>query len=54
VGALTTIVAAITPAPVMVATSALISCVGIEFYQLVSGTQYLFASNNAMKIRDVY
>jgi hypothetical protein len=54
VGAVTTIVAAITPAPVMIPVSALISCVGIEFYQLVSGTQYLLASSNAMKIKDVF
>jgi hypothetical protein len=54
VGAVTTIVAAITPAPTLPATSALISCIGIEFYQQVGTQFYLLSSDNAMKIQNVY
>ncbi len=34
--------------------SALISCIGIEFYQETSGSMYLLSSGNAMKIQAVY
>ncbi|MBX9850260.1 MAG: hypothetical protein K2X86_00705 [Cytophagaceae bacterium] len=44
----------ITPVPTPLATTALISCIGIEFYQLVGTTQYLLSSDNAMKIQNVY
>jgi hypothetical protein len=54
VGSVTTIVSAIDPPPTLQATSALISCIGVEFYQNVGGTQYLLSSNNAMKIQAVY
>ncbi len=38
----------------MLASSALISCIGIEFYQEVSGSMYLLSTANAMKIQAVY
>lgn len=38
----------------MLDSSALISCIGIEFYQQTSGSMYLLASGNAMKIQAVY
>ncbi|MDB5274483.1 MAG: hypothetical protein JWO58_2850 [Chitinophagaceae bacterium] len=34
--------------------SALISCIGVEFYQDLGGTKYLLSSGNAMKIQGVY
>lgn len=34
--------------------SALISCIGIEFYQELSGSMYLLATDNVMKIQAVY
>ncbi|MDB5274733.1 MAG: hypothetical protein JWO58_3100 [Chitinophagaceae bacterium] len=34
--------------------SALISCVGIEFYQDLSGTKYVLSSGHAMKVQGVY
>jgi hypothetical protein len=54
VGAVTTIVSAITPTPPIESGSALISCIGIEFYQKVGAAYYLLASDNAMKIQMVY
>jgi hypothetical protein len=54
VGAVTSIVSTLSGAPALAATSVLVSCIGIEFYQNVGGIQYLLASNNAMKIKDVF
>lgn len=54
VGSDTTIVSAIGTAPTILATSAIISCIGIEFYQEVGGAMYLLSSGNAMKIQAVY
>jgi hypothetical protein len=54
IGSVTSIVSTLPGAPVLNASSVLISCIGIEFYQSVSGMQYLLASGNAMKIKDVF
>jgi hypothetical protein len=54
IGSVTSIVATLPGAPVLNASSVLISCIGIEFYQSVNGMQYLLASGNAMKIKDVF
>jgi hypothetical protein len=51
---LITLAPAITPAPVMVATSGLVACLGIEFYQMVAGFPYLLAASNCMKVVNVY
>lgn len=45
--------AALPGSPVMTTDEALCTFVGIEFYQLVNATQYLFAQNNATDIVDV-
>lgn len=54
VGAATVVTAAITPAPTLLATSALVTCVGIDFFQLVAGNQYLMNGSTTMKIKEVY
>jgi hypothetical protein len=53
VGAVTTVVASITPVPTLAATSALVACVGIEFYQDLGGTKYLLG-NNTMRVKEVF
>lgn len=53
VGAVTTVLAAIAPAPTLVATSALLACVGIEFYQDLGGTKYLLGGK-VMRIKEVF
>jgi hypothetical protein len=40
--------------PTMTADVTAIGCVGIEFYQQVSGNYYLFNTGNAMKIQDLF
>jgi hypothetical protein len=54
VGSIITLAPTITPAPVMVATSGLVACLGIEFYQLVNGFPYLLAASNCMKVVNVF
>ena len=54
VGAVTTVVAAITPAPTLAATSGLLTCVGIDFSQLVAGNQYLMNGKTTMKVVNVF
>lgn len=54
VGSDTILTATLAGSPVLPLTSALVSCIGIEFYQEVSGVMYLLSSDNAMKIQDVY
>lgn len=54
VGAVTTVVASLPGTPTMTVTVGLISCVGIEFYQMVGTTPYLLASNNAMRLQNVF
>ncbi len=54
VGAATSVVATIAPAPTMVATSALIACVGIEFFQITNSVQYLLNGANAMRVVAVF
>jgi hypothetical protein len=54
VAAPTTIVSTITPPPTLLATTVLISCIGVEFYQQIGTQYYLLSSNNAMKIQAAY
>ncbi len=54
VGSVTTLTPTLTPAPTIVATSGLVACIGIEFYQMVAGTAYILAQGNAMKIANVF
>ena len=41
-------------APVPGADVSVVACVGIEFYQEVSGTHYLFAQSNALRIAEIF
>ena len=50
----TTIVAALAGAPTMTADASALNVIGIEFYQKVNGSYYLFASGNAMKVGNVF
>ncbi len=54
VGGVTTVTATIAGSPTMVATAGLIGCVGIEFFQLLNGNYYLLASENSLKIQNVF
>jgi hypothetical protein len=54
VGAITTLVSELPGAPALPTDTALISCLGIEFYQEINGNQYLLSSGNAMKIAKVF
>ncbi|MBO9699555.1 MAG: hypothetical protein J7604_05050 [Sporocytophaga sp.] len=54
VGATTELTPTITPAPALLATSALVACIGIEFYQMVASKPYLLAQGNSMKITNVF
>ena len=48
------LVASLPGNPTMLSTTGLVACVGIEFYQQVTGNLYVLASDNAMKIVDVF
>jgi len=54
VGSITELTSAIIPAPALLATSALVACIGIEFYQMVASRPYLLAQGNSMKITNVF
>jgi hypothetical protein len=54
VGGVTTLVATIAGAPVMVPTAGLMGCVGIEFFQLVNTVYYLLNAENGMNIAGVF
>jgi len=54
IGAVTSVIASLPGAPVLSADVALVNSVGIEFYQLVDGTYYLFASGNAMNVERLF
>ncbi len=54
VGSTTIIASNLNGAPVLPTDSALLSYIGIEFYQKVNNDYYLLASGNAMKIQDVF
>ena len=41
-------------APTLTADVSVINILGVEFYQEVNGTQYLFAQGNAMKIDTIF
>ena len=49
-----TLVASLPGAPTMATDVAVLGCVGIEFYQQVGVTYYLFNAGNAMKIEDIF
>jgi hypothetical protein len=53
VGAVTTLAPALPGLPALTPTVGLVTCVGIEFLQLVNGNYYLLSKQNAMKIVDV-
>jgi hypothetical protein len=46
--------AAIPGSPLLTADETLICCIGIEFYQEVSGSYYLFAGGNAMRFESLF
>jgi hypothetical protein len=48
------VTASLTGAPTMTANVAVLGSIGIEFYQEVSGTYYLFNAGNALKIQEVF
>lgn len=48
------LVSALPGSPTLTSDVAVLGCVGIEFYQLVGVTQYLFNAGNAMKIQDIF
>jgi len=50
----TTVVATLPGSPTMTADVSAANVIGIEFYQEVNGSYYLFASGNAMKIANVF
>lgn len=52
--AVTTLNAQLPGSPTMTADASLVTCVGIEFYQEVQGSYYLFAQNNAMQFTEVF
>lgn len=54
VGGTTELTPTITPAPALLATSALVVCLGIEFYQMVANKPYLLAQGNCMKITNAF
>jgi hypothetical protein len=43
-----------TPAPVMTATTSVVQCLGIEFYQRVGTVDYLLSQGNCMKVVKVF
>jgi hypothetical protein len=50
----TVVVSALPGAPTMNSDVSAVNVIGIEFYQLVNGIHYLFASGNAMKVANVF
>ncbi|MEO0900431.1 MAG: hypothetical protein AAFY71_28740 [Bacteroidota bacterium] len=50
----TTLTATLTGGPTVSGTTSLATAVGIEFYQEVNGTQYLFAQGNATKFVEIF
>jgi hypothetical protein len=57
VNALTTvqsIVATLPGSPTMTASVSVLNAVGIEFYQEVNATYYVFNQGNAMKIKQIF
>ena len=48
------LIATLPGSPVMTATCGLVTCVGIEFYQEVTGTLYSLAQSNGMRIVNVF
>lgn len=50
----TTLTATLNGAPVLDPDVSAVHSLGIEFYQLVNGTYYLFAQDNAMQVIEVY
>jgi len=54
VGSITELTPTITPAPALLATSALVACIAVEFYQMVASRPYLLAQSNSMKITNVF
>lgn len=46
--------AALPGSPAILATTGLIGCLGVEFYQEVSGAKYLLATSNAMQLVNVF
>jgi hypothetical protein len=54
VGAATVLNPQLPGAPTLVATVALVVCIGIEFYQQLNGQFYLLGSGNAMRLAQVF
>jgi hypothetical protein len=48
------LVATLPGAPAMTSTTGLVACVGIEFYQQVTGSMYFLAESNGMMIANVF
>ena len=48
------ITATLPGSPTLTADISVLGCVGIEFYQEVSGNYYLFNAGNAMKVQEVF
>jgi hypothetical protein len=42
------------PALALFATSALVACIAVEFYQMVANKPYLLAQGNSMKITNAF
>jgi hypothetical protein len=49
-----TVTTALAGPPTMTASTSVVNCIGIEFYQQVGSSYYLFASGNAMRIDQVF
>ena len=46
--------AALPGTPTLTNNVAVLGCIGIEFYQIVGSTYYLFNAGNAMKVQDIF